>query len=289
MKSKGAAHRPGRRHPVLRRFRRNRLAVVGLAVVFFYVFVALLAPQLAPMDPLKQNLSEKRQTPSWVHLLGTDQFGRDILSRLIYGARYALLISTLAVCASLTIGTLIGVVAGYVGHVVDEIAMRMMDLLLAFPYLLLAILIVSALGPGVWNTIIAIGVWGIPIFARQARGAVLNIRDREFIQAAEAIGAPVRRVVVRHVLPNILSPLIVYASLYMGYAILMESALTFLGLGVPPPTPSWADMIASGRNYMTTAPHIATIPGVAIMLATLGFNLLGDGLRDAMDPRRSLI
>lgn len=257
--------------------------------MFFYVFVALLAPQLAPMDPLKQNLSEKRQTPSWVHLLGTDQFGRDILSRLIYGARYALLISTLAVCASLTIGTLIGVVAGYVGHVVDEIAMRMMDLLLAFPYLLLAILIVSALGPGVWNTIIAIGVWGIPIFARQARGAVLNIRDREFIQAAEAIGAPVRRVVVRHVLPNILSPLIVYASLYMGYAILMESALTFLGLGVPPPTPSWADMIASGRNYMTTAPHIATIPGVAIMLATLGFNLLGDGLRDAMDPRRSLI
>lgn len=277
-----------RESKVLRRFLRNRLAIIGGIVVSIFVVCAIFAPWLAPMDPLRQNLPEKRQPPSLKHLLGTDQFGRDILSRIIYGARYALLISSLSVAMSFVFGTILGLVAGYLGGVVDELIMRTMDMFLAFPYLLLAILIVSALGPGIWNTVLAIGIWGIPIFARQVRGAVLNVKGLEFIQAARALGAGGFRIMLRHLLPNIASPVLVYATLYMGYAILMESALTFLGLGVQPPTPSWAEMIASGRNYVLVAPHIATIPGIAIMLATLGFNLLGDGLRDALDPRMTL-
>jgi peptide/nickel transport system permease protein len=276
------------RHRVLRRFWRNRLAIVGMLIVSACVFVAVAAPLISPMNPLKQTLKDKRMPPNRTHLLGTDQFGRDILSRILYGTRYALLVSSLSITLSLVLGTLLGLVAGYFRHVLDEAIMRIMDMFLAFPYLLLAILIVSALGPGIWNTILAIGIWGIPIFARQARGAVLSIRDSEFIQAARAVGSPGVRIIAIHLFPNIIPPIVVYAALYMGYAILMESALTFLGLGIQPPTPSWAEMIASGRNYVVVAPHIATIPGLAIMLATLGFNLLGDGLRDALDPRRSM-
>jgi len=278
----------GNRRRVLRRFSRNRLAIIGMVIVAIYIFVAIFAPLISPMDPLKQNLSDKRIPPNKTHLLGTDQFGRDILSRILYGTQYALLVSSMSILLSLVFGTLFGLIAGYFGGAIDEVIMRIMDILLAFPYLLLAILIVSALGPGIWNTILAIGIWGVPIFARQTRGAVIAIRDREFIQAARAIGAPGMRIMAIHLFPNIIPPIVVYAALYMGYAILMESALTFLGLGIQPPTPSWAEMIASGRNYVIVAPHIATIPGLAIMLATLGFNLLGDGLRDALDPRRSM-
>lgn len=278
----------GNRRRVLRRFLRNRLAIIGIFIVAAYIFVAIFAPLISPMDPLKQNLSDKRIPPNKTHLLGTDQFGRDILSRILYGTQYALLVSSMSILLSIVFGTLFGLITGYFGGATDEAIMRVMDIFLAFPYLLLAILIVSALGPGIWNTILAIGIWGIPIFARQARGAVIAIRDREFIQAARATGAPGIRIMAIHLFPNIIPPIVVYAALYMGYAILMESALTFLGLGIQPPTPSWAEMIASGRNYVVVAPHIATIPGLAIMLATLGFNLLGDGLRDALDPRRSV-
>jgi len=278
----------GNRRRVLRRFLRNRLAIIGMVIVAIYIFIAIFAPLISPMDPLKQNLSDKRIPPNKTHLLGTDQFGRDILSRILYGTQYALLVSSMSILLSLVFGTLFGLIAGYFGGAIDEVIMRIMDIFLAFPYLLLAILIVSALGPGIWNTILAIGIWGVPIFARQARGAVIAIRDREFIQAARAIGNPGIRIMAIHLFPNIIPPIVVYAALYMGYAILMESALTFLGLGIQPPTPSWAEMIASGRNYVVVAPHIATIPGLAIMLATLGFNLLGDGLRDALDPRRSM-
>ena len=278
----------GNRRRVLRRFSRNRLATIGMVIVAIYIFVAIFAPLISPRDPLKQNLSDKRIPPNKTHLLGTDQFGRDILSRILYGTQYALLVSSMSILLSLVFGTLFGLIAGYFGGAIDEVIMRIMDIFLAFPYLLLAILIVSALGPGIWNTILAIGIWGVPIFARQARGAVIAIRDREFIQAARAIGTPGIRIMAIHLFPNIIPPIVVYAALYMGYAILMESALTFLGLGIQPPTPSWAEMIASGRNYVVVAPHIATIPGLAIMLATLGFNLLGDGLRDALDPRRSM-
>jgi len=278
----------GNRRRVLRRFLRNRLAIIGMVIVAIYIFIAIFAPLISPMDPLKQNLSDKRIPPNKTHLLGTDQFGRDILSRILYGTQYALLVSSMSILLSIVFGTLFGLIAGYFGGVIDEVIMRIMDIFLAFPYLLLAILIVSALGPGIWNTILAIGIWGVPIFARQTRGAVIAIRDREFIQAARAIGNRAIRIMAIHLFPNIIPPIVVYAALYMGYAILMESALTFLGLGIQPPTPSWAEMIASGRNYVVVAPHIATIPGLAIMLATLGFNLLGDGLRDALDPRRSV-
>lgn len=288
MKRRRATISTGTRGRVFQRFWRNRLALVGAVTVAVFVITAICAPWISPMDPLRQSLKAKRMPPNKTYLLGTDQFGRDILSRILYGSRYALLVSSLSILLSLTFGTLLGMIAGYVGRAVDELIMRIMDMFLAFPYLLLAILIVSALGPGIWNTILAIGIWGVPIFARQARGAVIAIRDKEFIQAAQAVGTSGLRIMSKHLFPNIIPPIVVYAALYMGYAILMESALTFLGLGIQPPTPSWAEMIASGRNYMVVAPHIATIPGLAIMFATLGFNLLGDGLRDALDPRRSL-
>lgn len=270
---------------VWRRFRRNRLGLVGLVIVMVLVLVALMAPLLAPEDPASQSLIFSREPPSREHLLGTDEFGRDILSRLIYGTRITLVVSVSSVLVGVLIGGVLGTIAGYLGGVVDGIIMRIMDLLLAFPYLLLAIIIVSALGPGLTNTIIAIGIWMIPAFSRIARSAVTGLRDRDFIQAARSLGAKEDRIMLRHVAPNFMATFLVYASLYLAYAILMEAALSFLGLGVQPPTPSWAGMIASGRNYITSAPHIATIPGIAIAVAVLGFNLLGDGLRDALDPR----
>jgi peptide/nickel transport system permease protein len=270
---------------VIRRFTRNHLGVVGLIIVVLLALVAIFAPLIAPKDPAEQDLRARRAPPSQAYLLGADEFGRDILSRLIYGTRYSLLISLSSVAFGLFVGATLGAIAGYWGGLVDNLIMRLMDLLLAFPYLLLAIIIVSALGPGTTNTIIAIGIWAIPAFARVTRGAVASLRERDFVQAARALGAKERRILGVHILPNFLAILLVYASLYLAYAILMESALSFVGLGVQPPTPSWAGMIASGRNYITSAPHIATIPGVAIAIAVLGFNLLGDGLRDALDTK----
>jgi len=261
--------------------------VIGCLLVLSFVSVAILAPWISPMDPLKQNLEDKRMAPNKSHLLGTDQFGRDILSRIFFGSRYALLVTVVSVLFSLIIGTLIGLFAGYTGGHVEEGIMRGMDMFLVFPYLLLSILIVSVLGPGLWNTILAIGIWGVPVFARQARGAVITIRDREFIQAARAVGASSIRIMLQHIFPNIIPLIMVFGVLSMANAVLMESSLTFLGLGIQPPTPSWAEMIASGRNYVVVAPHISTIPGIAILLLSLGFNLIGDGLRDVLDPRQS--
>jgi peptide/nickel transport system permease protein len=268
-----------------RRFRRNQLGVLGAIIVLTLLILAIFAPQLAPYDPSEQSLLARRQPPSQEFWLGTDEFGRDIFSRLLFGTRFTLLISITSVSIGLVIGSVLGIIAGYAGGLTSGVIMRLMDLLLAFPYLLLAIIIVSALGPGVRNTIIAIGIWTVPAFARVARGAVASIRERDFVQAAKALCNQRPRIIWRHILPNTLATLLVYASLYLAYAILMESALSFLGLGVQPPTPSWAVMISSGRNYITSAPHIATIPGIAIAVAVLGFNLLGDALRDALDPR----
>ncbi|MFN2323421.1 MAG: ABC transporter permease [Trueperaceae bacterium] len=273
------------RNDVWRRFRRNRLGVVGAVIVATLVLMATFAPFLAPADPATQDLRSRRAPPSAERLLGADEFGRDILSRVIYGARASLVVAVASVAMGLVLGSFLGAIAGYVGGAVDTLVMRLMDLLLAFPYLLLAIIIVSALGPGTWNTIIAIAVWTVPAFARVARSAVLQLKDRDFVVAATSLGAKEARILGVHLLPNFAATLVVYASLYLAYAILMESALSFLGLGVQPPTASWAGMIASGRNYVTSAPHIATIPGIAIALAVLGFNLLGDELRDALDPR----
>ena len=267
------------------RFRRNRLALVGLVVVALLAVAAAGAPWLAPADPAKQSLIEKRARPSEKFLLGADEFGRDILSRIIYGSRVALLVGLLSVAIALGLGLVLGCLAGFAGGWIDVVVMRGVEILLAFPYLLLAIAVVSALGPGVLNTTIAVGIWGTPTVTRLVRGAVLAARDSEYVRAAKALGATPARVLLRHVLRNILPTVIVYSTLFMANAILVEAALSFLGLGVPPPTPSWGLMVSSGRDFLLVAPHIATIPGLAIMVAVLGFNLLGDGLRDALDPR----
>jgi peptide/nickel transport system permease protein len=273
------------RRDVWRRFRRNRLGMIGAVIVLLLITMATFAPQLAPKDPAEQNLRARRTTPNAEYLLGADEFGRDILSRIIYGTRASLVVALASVALGLTLGSFLGALAGYLGGWIDGVVMRTMDLFLAFPYLLLAIIIVSALGAGMLNTIIAIAVWTVPAFARVARSAVLQLKERDFVTAAISLGAKDARILGTHLLPNFAATLVVYASLYLAYAILMESALSFLGLGVQPPTASWAGMIANGRNYVTSAPHIATIPGIAIAVAVLGFNLLGDGLRDALDPR----
>ncbi len=269
---------------VWRRFLRNRLAVFGLVIVIFLLGVALFAPWLAPVDPAVQTLNDKRMPPGSEYLLGADEFGRDILSRVIFGTRLALYVAVVAVSIALVCGVILGLIAGFVGGWVDGVIMRIIDILLAFPYLLLAIAVVSALGTGVQNTTLAVGIWAMPGFARITRSQVLTVKNREYITAARSIGVSSLRMILRHVLPNAIPSVIVFASLYMANAILLEAALSFLGLGVQPPQPSWGLMIANGRDFLRVAPHIATIPGLAIMLAVLGFNLLGDGLRDALDP-----
>lgn len=273
------------RADVWKRFWRNRLAVVGLAIVCGLLATAILAPVLAPHDPGQQDLPAKRTAPGSRFLLGADEFGRDILSRIIYGTRVALLVGTLSVLVALGVGVLLGVLSGYLGGAVDAVISRAMEIMLAFPYLLLAIAVVSALGPGVLNTTLAVGIWAMPAFTRIVRASVLSLREMDYVQAARAIGTSTPAILIRHIVPNFLSTLIVYSTLYMANAILVEAALSFLGLGVQPPTASWGLMVATGRDFLLIAPHITTIPGLAIMLAVLGFNLLGDGLRDALDPR----
>jgi len=267
------------------RFRRNRLALVGLALVVLLALSALLAPWLAPYDPTRQSLIEKRARPGAKYLLGADEFGRDILSRVIYGARVALVVGVLSSAIALVGGLLLGVVAGFAGAWLDAVMMRGLEILLAFPYLLLALAIVAALGTGTLNTTIAVGIWGVPAVARIVRGSVLALRETEYVGAARALGAPPPALLRRHILPNIVPGLIVYGTLFMANAILLEAALSFLGLGVQPPTASWGLMVSTGRDVLLVAPHVATVPGLAIMVAVLAFNLVGDGLRDALDPR----
>jgi peptide/nickel transport system permease protein len=267
------------------RFRRSRLALGGLVLVVLLGVMAAFAPWLAPYDPARQSLIEKRALPGTKYLLGADEFGRDILSRVIYGSRVALLVGLVSVTIAVALGLVLGTVAGFVGGWVDTAIMRGVEILLAFPYLLLAIAIVAALGPGVLNTTLAVGIWGAPAVTRIVRGSVLSLRETEYVGAARALGAPTRAVLGRHILPNLLPGLIVYATLFMANAILLEAALSFLGLGVQPPTASWGLMVSTGRDVLLVAPHVATVPGLAIMTSVLGFNLVGDGLRDALDPR----
>jgi len=269
---------------VVRQFSRNRMAVAGLVIVVLVTFTAALAPLLAPADPAVQQLDDKRMPPNSGYLLGADEFGRDILSRIIYGSRVALFVALVAVAIAMALGVSIGLVAGYTGGWLDSVIMRVADVMLAFPYLLLAIALVAALGAGIENTTLAVGIWATPSFVRVTRSQVLGIKHREFVTAARATGVPTLRLVLRYVLPNAIPPIIVFATLYMANAILLEAALSFLGLGVQPPQPSWGLMVADGRDYLRVAPHIATFPGIAIMIAVLGFNLMGDGLRDALDP-----
>jgi peptide/nickel transport system permease protein len=268
-----------------RRFARNRLALVGLVLVAILVLIALFAPLLAPYDPARQSLFEKRAKPGAKYWLGADEFGRDILSRVLYGTRVALLVGALAVAVAVTAGATIGAAAGFAGGWIDAVIMRALEILLAFPYLLLAIAVVAALGPGAVNTTIAVGIWGTPTVARMIRATVLSLKETEYVRAARALGAHGAPLVLRHIVPNVLPTLVVYATLFMANAILVEAALSFLGLGVQPPTPSWGLMVATGRDVLLIAPHVATMPGLAIVVTILAFNLLGDGLRDALDPR----
>jgi peptide/nickel transport system permease protein len=268
-----------------KRFCRNRLAVIGLALIVVLALSAALAPWLAPYDPTRQSLVEKRAKPGAKYWLGADEFGRDIFSRVIYGSRVALLVGVVSVLIALAGGLVLGTTSGFAGGWLDAVMMRGIEILLAFPYLLLALAIVAAMGTGALNTTIAVGVWGIPTVTRMVRGSVLALRETEYVGAARALGAATPALLRRHILPNVIPGLVVYATLFMANAILLEAALSFLGLGVQPPTASWGLMVSTGRDVLLVAPHVATVPGVAIMVAVLAFNLVGDGLRDALDPR----
>ena len=276
---------------LLGRLIRRRTALFGLAAVAIVILAALFAPALSPFDPLEQDISQRLKEPGWqdahgrTHALGTDHLGRDILARIIYGSRIALMVGLSAVLISGVLGMAIGLVAGYFGGKVDDFFMRLADIQLAFPFILLAIAVIGVLGPNLRNIIIVIGVSSWVVYARVVRGEVLSIREREFVQAAIALGSRDGRVLVRHVLPNAFTPWLVVATLDMARVIVLESALSFLGLGVQPPTPTWGGMLADGRVYLSTAWWLATFPGLAILVTVLGINLLGDGLRDTLDPR----
>lgn len=272
---------------VWRRLKRNKMAVLGLVILIVLVLLALFADVIANYDNvvIKQNLAHRLQGPSAAHWLGTDEFGRDIFARLIHGTRVSLQVGIVAVGISIVIGGILGAVAGYYGGKLDNIIMRIMDIFLAVPSILLAIAIVSALGPSIINLMLAISISSVPSYARIVRASVLSIRDQEFIEAAKAIGASNTRIIFRHIIPNSLAPVIVQATLGVASAILSTAGLSFIGLGIQPPAPEWGSMLSGGRQYLRYAWWVTTFPGVAIMITILSLNLLGDGLRDALDPR----
>ena len=263
----------------------RKVAVLGLVIVVLYILIAIFAPVLAPYDPIKQDLANMLQKPSAEHLFGTDEVGRDILSRIIYGARISMKVGFYAVGVAFLIGVPLGIFAGFYGGKVDLIIMRAMDVLLAFPGILLSIVFVSVLGPNLDNAILSVGIYTVPNFARMARGEALTLRSSEFAEAARAMGASNTRIIFSHILINIVSPLIVMATLSFGTAIITTAGMGFLGIGAQPPTPEWGAMLSSGRQYLLVAPHATTYTGLAIMFLVLGLNLLGDGLRDVLDPK----
>ena len=271
--------------PAVRRFRRNPPALLGLGLIVLLVLVALLAPLLAPVAPDVQNLRGRLEPPGFAHPFGTDEFGRSVLSRTLYGARVSLFTGLVPVALAATVGSLVGLLAGFYRGRVDAVLMRLMDVLLAFPSLLLALAVVGALGPGLVNAVLAIAVVGVPQYARVVRSVVLAAREEDFVQAARALGSGDVRLLFRHILPAAVGPLAVQATLGIGFAILSMAGLSFLGLGVQPPTPDWGEMLARGRRYLPGAAWLLLFPGAAISLTVLAFNLFGDGLRDAFDPR----
>lgn len=265
---------------------RNKPMVAGGVIVALVILVALFAPLLATHDPNAQQLEQRLVGPASAgHLLGTDEFGRDVWSRLVYGARVSLQAGVIAVGVGALGGMLLGLLGGYLGGWVDMLVGRVFDIVMSFPNILLALAIVAALGPSLRNTIVAIGIATIPRFGRVMRSAVISVRARDYIEAAEAVGSSSLSIMVRHIMPNVLSPLIVVSTLGIATAILIEATLSFLGLGVPPPTPTWGSMINGGKQYLQLAPWISTFSGLATMFAVLGFSLFGDGLRDVLDPR----
>jgi peptide/nickel transport system permease protein len=267
------------------RFRRHRAAMGGLALLLALLVLSLAAPLLTSYDPMTQKLSEVLRPASAIHPLGTDHLGRDMAARLLYGGRLSLLIGFLAVGVGLAIGVPLGAVSGFYGGRVDLLVQRFADILLSFPDFLLALSLVAILGVGLQNVIVAVGISAVPRFIRLVRGSVLSIREQAYVEAAHAIGQRQAGIIFRHVLPNAIAPVIVQATLSLGFAILVAAGLGFLGLGVQPPTPEWGTMLGEGRQYMFRAPALTTYPGLAIFLGVLGFNLFGDGLRDALDPR----
>jgi peptide/nickel transport system permease protein len=277
-------------HEAWQRLRRDPGALLGFGLVSIFVFVAIFAPLLAPYDPREINLALLRDGccpgPSAEHPLGVDELGRDELSRIIYGARYSLLIGVVSVTVGLSIGLTLGAMAGYLGGVVDTVIMRAMDIMLSIPGLLLAIGIVALLGPGIWQIMIAVGIVNVPIFTRLLRGSVIAQRENDFVLAARSVGVPRRTILASHILPNSISPVIVQGTLALATAIIDVAGLGFLGLGPQDPsTPEWGTMLTGTVRFLQTAPHLAIFPGIAIVISVLGFNLIGDGLREALDPK----
>ncbi|MBM4761355.1 nickel transporter permease [Bacillus sp. B15-48] len=268
-----------------RKLAKNKAALAGAFIVLIFFLLALFAPIIAPHDPLHIDISKKLEGPSAEHWLGTDDKGRDILSRLLYGSRISLTVGVLSTVLGAAVGILMGIIAGYYGRWIDSLLMRICDVLLAFPGILLALAIVSVLGASTTNVIIAVAFFAIPTFARIVRGSTLSVKKLEYIDAIRAMGASDSRIIFKHILPNIVSPIIVQATLYIASAIITASALSFLGMGTQPPDPEWGTMLSQGRSYIRQAPHITLFPGLVILIVVIGFNLFGDGLRDALDPK----
>lgn len=270
---------------VWRRFKKNKLALVGLGMLLILIFCAIFADFLAPYGIDEQDLYNVLQTPSIAHLMGTDNVGRDIFSRLLYGSRVSLLIGFISVGIGLLFGGTLGAVAGFYGGHAETVIMRCMDIMLSIPSTILAISICAALGPGLINTMIAVGVGSVPSYARLVRSSVLTVKDQEFIEAARAIGGNDVRIIFRHIVPNILAPIIVQASMGVASSILAAAGMSFIGLGITPPNPEWGSMLSAGRGYIRDSPHMVLFPGLVIMMTIFAMNLFGDGLRDALDPR----
>jgi len=269
---------------VIRGLKKNKTATIGLILIALLIVLALIGPTLSPYNPLTPEPLNRLKGPSWGHPFGTDSLGRDILSRIIYGSRISIIIGLIAVSISLVPGTILGLLSGFYGKYIDEPVMRSMDIMLAFPAILLAIFITAILGPSLLNTMVAVGIVYIPHYARVVRSSVLALKEQLFVEAVKAVGGSDLRIIALHIFPNTLPPIIVYATLGMGTAVLQAAALGFLGLGAQPPTPEWGAMLSEGRQYIQNAPHVAAFPGLAIFVLVLGFNLFGDGLRDILDP-----
>jgi peptide/nickel transport system permease protein len=269
-----------------RRLAQRRVALVGLAIILFFVVIALAAAFVSPYDPVATDWLSVRKAPSLRHLFGTDEIGRDVLSRVVWGTRASLMAGVVSVSIALALGVPLGLVSGYQGGIADAVVMRMIDAMLAIPFLILAIALAAFLGPNLTNAMIAIGVSQMPVFARLTRAQVLAAKHEDYVEAARALGNPDRRILLRHILPNIFAPILVQATLAIAAAVIAEASLSFLGLGQQPPAPSWGSMLNTAKNFLSQAPWMAVWPGLAIFSLVLSFNLLGDGLRDALDPRR---
>ena len=267
------------------RLKKNKAAMAGLIIIIILIFTAIFADIIAPYGYDDQNLVNRLQTPSAEHIMGTDHLGRDIFSRIVFGSRVSLQVGIISIGIATIVGGFLGAIAGYYGNKLDNVIMRLMDILLAIPGILLAISIVATLGPGITNLMIAVGIGAIPAEARIIRASILTVRDQEFVEAAKAVGTKDFRIITKHIIPNAIAPIIVQSTLGVAGAILSAAGLSFIGLGIQPPSPEWGAMLSEGRTHLRDHPHITTFPGLAIMITIFALNLFGDGLRDALDPR----